>query len=100
MAKNERRAKDAATAAMMKAHPGRYPDSAVRPWAGNGVEYRRMQVGVPARSDPRNDWGLLGGVLCARLGMGSYGIPAELLGADVPSPRKSRGAVATPSTGR
>ena len=80
MAKADRRAADAAMAARMKAHPSAFPDSAARPWQGNGAAYRKMAVGgLRATSKSHHDFGLLGGLMCARLGMGSYGIPKELL---------------------
>lgn len=79
MAKADRRAKDAAMAAMMAKNPGQFPDSAVRPWRGEGAGLRSMQVGVARLTGKKYDFGMLGGLLCARLGMGNYGIPPELL---------------------
>ena len=74
-----RRAADAAMAARMKKNPNRYPDSARRPWLGNGAEYRKMPVETKRSEGSKFDFGFLGGVLCARLGLGSFGIPSELV---------------------
>jgi len=81
MAMSDHKAKDAAMAAYMKQHPSAFPDSVRRPWPGNGAGLRALaqQLGgnVPNNS---SKWhvGMLGGVLCARLGMGDANVPNEL----------------------
>jgi len=75
------RTHDKEMAAYMKQHPGRYPDSAVRPWSGNGASVREMArtMGAVPNNTAKWDFGMLGGVLAARLGLGSSNIPAELI---------------------
>lgn len=73
---------DKEMAAYMKQHPGRYPDSATRPWSGNGSDLREMARTMGAGPNNSSKWqsGMLGGVLAARLGLGSSNVPAEFLG--------------------
>lgn len=70
-----------AMASYMKEHPGRYPDSTVRPWGGEGAGARAMAKTMGAVPNDSSKWqlGMLGGVLCARLGLGSSNIDAEYL---------------------
>lgn len=68
-------------AAYMKAHPGSFPDSVRRPWNGVGSADRdlAMKMGRVPNGGSTWDKGMLGGIIAARLGFGSYGVPAELL---------------------
>lgn len=72
--------KNEAMAAYMKAHPGQFPDSVRRPWQGNGADVRKL-ASTMGKAPPsgKNDIGMLGGIIVARLGLGSFGIPDELL---------------------
>lgn len=78
--KANRRGKDQAQAAYMKAHPGRFPDSESRPWRGEGVGARELsrQMGSVQNNSAKWHLGMLGGVLAARLGYGWNGIPSDL----------------------
>ena len=71
--------KDREAAKYMKAHPGRFPDSYMRPWPGNGAGIRQMAMTMGAVPNNTTIWdfGMLGGVLCARLGMGSANVADE-----------------------
>jgi hypothetical protein len=74
--------RDRAMAAYMKQHPGRYPDSTMRPWGGEGAGHRALAKTMGAVPNEGSKWqiGMLGGVLCARLGLGSSNIdPAYLV---------------------
>lgn len=73
--------RDRAMASYMKAHPGQYPDSVMRPWNGEGASTRAMTKTMGSVSNESSKWeaGMLGGVLAARLGLGDFGIPDELI---------------------
>lgn len=70
-----RKNKDAAMA--------RWLPPAPRSWNGCGAGTRRAtaRLGTGWRREllARQDFGLLGGVLAARLGYGTYGVPKELV---------------------
>lgn len=82
MSMSDHKAKDAAMAAYMKKHPGSFPDSAMRPWGGEGASHRAL-ASTMGKAPPsgKNDFGLLGGILAARLGYGSFGVPPDLINA-------------------
>lgn len=75
------RTKDKEMASYMKQHPGRYPDSAMRPWNGEGAGYRALAKTMGSVSNNSSKWhvGMLGGVIAARLGLGSANVPGELI---------------------
>jgi hypothetical protein len=72
--------KDRATASYMKAHPGSYPDSVMRPWQGEGSDKRALarQMGSVQNNTSKWQTAMLGGLLAARLGYGWSGVPREL----------------------
>lgn len=76
MALADRRAHDAAMAAYMKDRPGSFPDSIRRPHQGEGSGMRKlaMQMGRVPNVNSHFQRGMLGGVLCARLGLGDFGV--------------------------
>ncbi len=78
---SDHKAKDAAMASYMKDHPGSFPDSVMRPWNGNGADLRNLSktMGRVPNNTAKFDFGLLGGVLVARLTGSKFGIPDELL---------------------
>lgn len=65
----------------MKLHPGRYPDSSMRPWNGEGAGTRTLAKTMGAVPNESSKWqlGMLGGVIAARLGLGSSNIDAEYI---------------------
>lgn len=73
--------KDREMAKYMKLHPGRFPDSAVRPWQGDGAGIRAMARQMGAVPNDSSAWhnAMLAGVIFARLGLGSNGVPADLI---------------------
>lgn len=77
----ERKTKDVAMAAYMKAHPGSFPDSVRRPGLGEGVSHRALAAGMGRVTNNSSRWevAMLGGVIAARLGLGSYGIDPEFI---------------------
>lgn len=81
MSMSDHKAKDAAMASYMKQHPGAFPDSAMRPWGGNGSDHRAMANAMGAVPNHTTKWdsGMLAGILAARLGYGNANIPAEFL---------------------
>lgn len=78
MAMSDHKAKDAAMAAYMKQHPASFPDSVRRPWRGEGADLRALSqtMGHVRNTTSKWDFGMLGGVLCARLGLGGQNIPS------------------------
>jgi hypothetical protein len=81
MAVGDHKVKDQAMAAYMKAHPGAFPDSVMRPHGGCGAADRGLasQMGHVTNNTSKWQHAMLAGVIFYRLGMGSGGIPAELL---------------------
>lgn len=73
-AKSSRKEKDTAMASMMKENPGRFPDSVMRPHRGCGVGDRDLakKMGRVSNNTTTFDRGMLGGHLCAILGMGKF----------------------------
>lgn len=65
---------NARMAARMKEEPNKYPDSARKPWRGAGVGDRDLakKMGRVSNNTTGFDRGMLGGYLCAKLGLGSY----------------------------
>jgi hypothetical protein len=80
MAMSDHKAKDAAMAAYMKKHPGSFPDSIMRPGQGEGKSLRALAATM-GKSPPtaKYDVGMVGGILAARLGYGTSGVPLEYL---------------------
>lgn len=76
MAAAERRKRDVEMASYMKRFPNRFPDSAMRPWQGNGADLRKEanRMGRVLNNTSGFDIGMLGGYLCAKLGLGNYGV--------------------------
>ena len=78
MALAEQRAKSAAMAAYMKAHPNEYPDSVRRPHNGCGrsdvIAASKLGTSWKGRYSSAYERGMLGGVLAERLGYGASGI--------------------------
>lgn len=74
------RNKDKEMASYMKQHPGRYPDSYMRPWQGHGAGLRAMARNMGKVPNNSSRWfvGMLGGVIAARLGYGSANVPDDL----------------------
>lgn len=72
---------DKQRAKYMKERPWEFPDSARRPWPTPSHNLRSLaqKMGKVLISEKQWQWGMLGGVLAARLGYGDYGIPKELL---------------------
>lgn len=82
MASAERKQKDQSMAMYMKAHPGQFPDSEMRPHNGCGSDYRKMASSMGRVLEPSGNWyrGMLGGVVAHRIGLASnHGIPTSLL---------------------
>jgi hypothetical protein len=75
------RNKDKEMASYMKDHPGRYPDSFMRPWNGNGAFHRDLARQMGAVPNNSSKWfnSMRAGLALARLGLGSAGVPSELL---------------------
>lgn len=73
--------KDREMAKYMKAHPGRFPDSYMRPWQGEGAGMRAMarQMGAVPNDSAAWHHAMVSGVIFARLGLGSFGVPDDLL---------------------
>lgn len=57
--------KDRAAASYMKAHPGQFPDSTMRPGQGEGAAIRKMASQMSAAGHRTSKWdvGMFGGVL-------------------------------------
>lgn len=81
MAKSDNR--DSMMARRMATPGGPNYKPAPRFWRGVGFETmkaaRRTGIAWKAETLARQDFGLLGGVLAARAGLGTFGVPAELL---------------------
>jgi hypothetical protein len=81
MAVAEKRNKDAAMARYMHEHPGSFPDSIKRPGQGQGAADRKLAMTMGFVRNDGSKWqiAMLGGILAAKLGYSSNGIPDELL---------------------
>jgi hypothetical protein len=81
MAVAQKKERDASMAKYMKDHPGQFPDSILRPGRGEGAGIRKFvgSMSTHGYHTGTYDRGMLGGVLVARLGLGSANIPEELL---------------------
>lgn len=78
---NMKKQKDEEMAKYMKAHSSRFPDSVMRPWQGCGADDRARARSMGAVQNNTSRWqvAMMGGVLASRLGLGSYGIPADFV---------------------
>jgi len=81
MSMSNRSQHDKEMASYMKAHPGAYPDSAMRPWGGVGAGDRALAYQMGTVTNNTSKWhnAMLAGVIFARLGLGASGVPDDLV---------------------
>lgn len=73
--------RDRAFASWMKDHPNQYPDSVRKPHDGCGSGERKLAMQMSAAGHRTGTWerGMFGGIIAARLGLGSENVPPEFI---------------------